>query len=218
MIGQSSNLPGHQGNPGHWPFGSYTNIHAKTAANWVEHAQLLWCFSIHSQVRKSTVEPLSTISQDASRCSGLLRASYLEHVVRTELINITFPLIQGSAHTHTRMCIYIYTYRYIYIYIIKTPNLNLNEKLMFVGWFKMVSRVNSPAVSTSITLADRRYAPSAHRCHKDRIPEGVQRHILVIWWSQPGPFGKRLHNYGKIHHAIHGKTMENSLFRLGHVQ
>ena len=101
MIGQSSNLPGHQGNPGHWPFGSYTNIHAKTAANWVEHAQLLWCFSIHSQVRKSTVEPLSTISQDASRCSGLLRASYLEHVVRTELINITFPLIQGSAHTHT---------------------------------------------------------------------------------------------------------------------
>ena len=101
MIGQSSNLPGHQGNPGHWPFGSYTNIHAKTAANWVEHAQLLWCFSIHSQVRKSTVEPLSTISQDVSRCSGFLRASYLEHVVRTELINITFPLIQGSAHTHT---------------------------------------------------------------------------------------------------------------------
>ena len=100
VIGQSSNLPGHQGNPGHWPFGSYTNIHAKTAANWVEHAQLLWCFSIHSQVRKSTVEPLSTISQDASRCSGLLRASCLEHVVRTELINITFPLIQGSAHTN----------------------------------------------------------------------------------------------------------------------
>ena len=99
VIGQSSNLPGHQGNPGHWPFGSYTNIHAKTAANWIEHAQLLWYFSIHSQVRKSTVEPLSTISQDASRCSGFLRASYLEHVVRTELINITFPLIQGSAHT-----------------------------------------------------------------------------------------------------------------------
>ena len=37
----------------------------------------------------------------ASECSELLRAFYLEHVIPTEPLNKTFPLIQGSPHTHT---------------------------------------------------------------------------------------------------------------------
>ena len=170
MIGQSSNLPGHQGNPGHWPFGSCTNIHAKTAANWVEHAQLLWCFSIHSQVRKSTVEPLSTISQDASRCSGLLRASYLEHVVRTELINITFPLIQGSAHTHTLSYTEAFTYRSFWRVSLYDILWSWTQTVLFLTsstwWHRALLQ----------TFADISLVKYCHMCH-------LQHHGTDLFWA-----------------------------------
>ena len=41
----------------------------------------------------------------ASECSELLRAFYLEHVIPTEPLNKTFPLIQGSPHTHTGLVV-----------------------------------------------------------------------------------------------------------------
>ena len=53
-------------------------------------------------------KPMCCTPEDAQMCRigtymqhGLLRASYLEHVVPTELITRTFSLIQGSAHTLT---------------------------------------------------------------------------------------------------------------------
>ena len=43
------------------------------------------------------------------------------------------------------------------------------------------------------------------------IYAGISWRLIVIYSDLMGfnglyPFGKRLHNYGKIHHAIHGKT------------
>ena len=59
-------------------------------------------------IQNERSKPMCCTPEDAQMCRigtymqhGLLRASYLEHVVPTELITRTFSLIQGSAHTLT---------------------------------------------------------------------------------------------------------------------
>ena len=59
-------------------------------------------------IQNERSKPMCCTPEDAQMCRigtymqhALLRASYLEHVVPTELITRTFSLIQGSAHTLT---------------------------------------------------------------------------------------------------------------------